>query len=323
MPGSSATPDPAPPATETSHAADAGKQRSHVLCGTDFTAGGSAAAEVAAEMAHRLGEPLDLIHAVNEPSRDALAEELRQSLALYARKQLYDERERLNATGAEVIERFRAGPPHEVVLEAAHAPGAQLLVLAAGRRMPPLRKMLGNVAERVAESAPIPTLVVRDAGPLLEWLRGGRTLRIFVAADLTPPSEAAIHWAIWLRGLGRCALTIAHIDNEPIEPLLIYRYGSASLMAMGDQVRRTEARCFRQFVRELVSDEPARIRVATGWGRSDAHLIDLAARERADLIVTGTHQRHGLRRIVHHSVSRGLLHYAPMNVACIPSPALH
>lgn len=321
MPGESVTSNPATVAPDAADHETRGSG-AHILCGTDFTTGGSATAEVAAEIAHGLSEPMELIHVVNETSRDTLPDELRESLALYARKQLYEERERLKVSGAQVIERFRAGEPHEVLLEAARAPGAQLIVLAAGRRTPPSQCILGSVAERVAESAPIPTLVVRDAAPFLEWLHGRRLLRVFVAADLSLPSEAAIRWAIWLRGLGRCALTIAHIEHESLDAPAIYPHGSPSLSAMGEQMRRTQARCFRQYIRELLHDEPARIRVASGWGRSDAHLIHLAAKERADLIVTGTHQRHGLRRMVQHSVSRGFLHYAPMSVACIPSPAL-
>ena len=293
-----------------------------VVCGTDFSDGGAAAADVAAEFARRLGEPLTLVHAVNEPSRGSLPEELRESLALFERKQLHDEKERVIATGVPVSEHIDAGAPHEVLIEAANEMRARLLVLSCCQRKAALCGLLGSVAERVAEGAPVPTLIVRSPQPLLDWLRGRRALRLFIAADLTPPSEAAILWALWLRTLGRCTLTIAHIESEQVEPGAFHHYGSPSLLSVYEQVRRTEARCFRQRVRKLLGDEPARIRVASGWGHSDANLIHLAREERADLIVTGTHQREGFDRLVHHSVSRGLLHYASVNVACVPSPGL-
>ena len=41
----------------------------------------------------------------------------------------------------------------------------------------------------------------------------------------------------------------------------------------------------------------------------------------ADLVVVGTHQWHGLSRLRHGSISRGILHHAPMSVACVPTPA--
>jgi nucleotide-binding universal stress UspA family protein len=53
----------------------------------------------------------------------------------------------------------------------------------------------------------------------------------------------------------------------------------------------------------------------------DAQLIGLATKAQADLIVVGTHQWHGLSRLQHGSVSRGILHHAPMSVACVPTPA--
>jgi len=45
-------------------------------------------------------------------------------------------------------------------------------------------------------------------------------------------------------------------------------------------------------------------------------LIEIAADEKADLIVVGTNQRRGLARLG--SVSRAVLHHAPLNIACIP-----
>jgi nucleotide-binding universal stress UspA family protein len=60
--------------------------------------------------------------------------------------------------------------------------------------------------------------------------------------------------------------------------------------------------------------------VAPNWGRADAALIEMSRQEQADLIVTGTHQHHGLERLASPSVSRGLLHHAPMSVACVPTP---
>lgn len=308
-------PDPALPSGNSSTGAPA-----RIVCGTDFSDGARAAVDVAAAMSRRLGVPLTLLHAVNEPSRDALPAELRETLALFERKHLHDETERLAASGLAAREDLRFGLPHEALLDAAREPGTPLLVVASGRQAPGGPPMLGDVAERVAETSPAPVLVLRAPERLSEWLAGRQPLRLFVAADLSPPSEAAIRWALWLNSLGRCSLIIAHIESEPTEAMALYRYASPPLQSVCEDVRRSEARCFRQFVRKLLRDEPARLHAAGGWGRSDAHLIHLAQQERADLIVTGTHQRHGVERLLHRSVSRGLLHYAPTNVACVPWP---
>jgi hypothetical protein len=83
-------------------------------------------------------------------------------------------------------------------------------------------------------------------------------------------------------------------------------------------IARKQDSVFRRHVRELLGTSHVRIRFEYGWGHSDAHLIELAVEERADLVVVGTHSRHGWRRFGHHSVSRGVLRYAPLNVACVP-----
>jgi hypothetical protein len=64
------------------------------------------------------------------------------------------------------------------------------------------RWTLGSVSEEISEAAPVPTLTVRSAKPFEAWARGERALRVFVAADFSPSSEAALHWVSKLREIG-------------------------------------------------------------------------------------------------------------------------
>ena len=52
--------------------------------------------------------------------------------------------------------------------------------------------MDSGVAERTAESAPVPTLVVRDAAPFEAWARGERALKVFVGVDFSASCAAAL-----------------------------------------------------------------------------------------------------------------------------------
>ena len=293
--------------------------RSHVVCGTDFSDAGRDAADVAAEVARHLSIPLALVHAVNEPARGSLPGELRESLALFQRRQLAEEVQRLTAGGVAAQEHLESGAPEDVILQTVQEPGTRLLVLSCGQRKAK-GEPLGSVVEHVVEHVSVPALIVRAASPLLSWLRGHRTLRVFVAAELTPSAEAAIHWASDLRALGPCELTIAHVEAEPAAAYETESACSSSLLASLATLRRSTARVFRDYVKRVLRGQPAKIRVVPGWGRSDAHLIHLAQEVRADLIVTGTSLRRGAGRLLHYSVSRGLLHYAPVNVACVPLP---
>ena len=276
------------------------------------------AVEAAAAFAKRLDEPLKLVHSVDDDSRQALPGEVRESLCLYERAQLHEERERLRAADVDVIEAFRAGKPDAVLIEAASAENARLLVVSSHGRKLPERWLIGSVAERAAEASPVPTLVVRSATPFTEWLSGKRTLRVFVGADFSPESEAALQWVAWLKQIGRCEVVVNYL--EPVVPATspMAMMASPVVVQMLAKTDKVLVRSFRKRVREALGSEGVRARVELGWGRSDAHLIGMARQERADLIVVGTHQRHGLGRLGHLSVSRGVLHYAPMSVACVP-----
>lgn len=292
-----------------------------IVCGTDFSKQAGEAVEVAGALAKRLDERLVLVHAVDEEPRTTLPNDVRESLCLYERAELHKELERLRAAKVRVTEAFRAGKPEAVLVETATAEHARLLVLSSHGRKPPGRWMLGSVAERTAEASAVPTLIVRGAWPLTQWTLGKRNLRVFVAADFSIPSAAALRWVHWLRKVAPCDVVIAYI--EPALPTLdsLNMYPSPALTEMLVKGERVQARSFRQRVRALLGATGVRICIEKGWGRSDAHLIQMAREERADLVVIGTHQWHGLRRLSQFSVSRGVLHYAPMSVACVPVPA--
>lgn len=289
-----------------------------IVCGTDFSKPAGFAAETAAAFACRLREPLVLVHAVDEASRAQLPAEIRESLATFSQQCLSEEGERLHSGGIEVREVFREGAPDAVLMDFASEAKTRLVVISSLGRGAPAGWILGSVAERVAQTSPAPTLIVRAAEPFTAWLRGKRSLRVFVGADFSIPSDAALRWVGWLRQLGPCEVAVAYLDQDLAQPAAD---GDLSPLAR-DMVAKTEAvqeRCFRQRVRDLLGPRRTHVRIEKGWGRSDAHLLQLASEERADLIVVGTHQHPGAGRFGSPSTSRGVLHYAPMSVACVPA----
>ena len=294
-----------------------------IVCGTSFTDSSAQAVEVAAAIAKSTHEPLVLVHALNEGPQEALPGELRESLALYARARYHDERERVRASGVEMIEGFSVGAPAAVLLNQAVVHQARLIVMAASGERPVSRSPRGTVAEQVAEAAGTPSLTVRKAEPFLRWIKGERRLRILVGADLSAPSDTALRWINEFRSIAPCELVVVHLDRN----LTAYLGRDLSAATLMDEfvlgIARKQDSVFRRHVRELLGTSHVRIRFESGWGHSDAHLIELAAEERADLIVVGTHSRRGWHRFGHHSVSRGVLRYAPLSVACVPEQSSH
>jgi nucleotide-binding universal stress UspA family protein len=290
-----------------------------IVCGTDFSTSAMQAVEAAAALTSQLHEPLILLHAFDEPSRVLLPKELRESLRSFEQQQLRDEVQRLQAEGLNVHEAFCEGEPAEILAQFTTQPNTRLIVVSSGGHSAAARLILGSVAERVTHSSTVPTLVVRDPAPFVAWAQGKRKLRVFAAADFSAGSDAALAWVRWLRQIGRCEITVAYIEPSLVGDSAFAVESSPGAAPLLARMERTEEACFRRRVRKLLSTNRVRVCFEKDWGRSDAHLIQMARKEQADLIVVGMNERHGLSRIAHHSVSRAILHYAPTNVACIPS----
>jgi len=162
-----------------------------IVCATDFSATAGEAADVAAEMARRLNVKLFLFHveefrglAVTDPS-------LFELVVSKNRAALDREANRLRKTGTIVAENLLSGPVFEELVNAAIEVNARLIVLGAVGHGVARRLLVGSVAERVAETSPIPTLVVRPGGKLIPWIRGQQPLKVLVGYDFSPAEALA------------------------------------------------------------------------------------------------------------------------------------
>src|SRR5437868_601197 len=130
-----------------------------IVCGTDFSPHALQAANVAAAMARRTKAPLLLIHGVDE--RGEIPAKYWPSLRESLRPQLISEAVRLRSLGANVEELLAGGIPDEGVTASAELADARFIILAASGQGTLGRWMLGSVSEHIAESAWVPTLVLR------------------------------------------------------------------------------------------------------------------------------------------------------------------
>ena len=288
---------------------------SGIVCGTDFSGTSQKAVEVAAMIARRAGEKLTLVHAMQGDERTSLPGDLVDSLALYAHAELLAEQARVREMGVEQTEAFRVGSPADVLLHEARVRKARLLTLAATPKNRLRNLLRGSIAEQVAEKCEVPTLLIRDAESLLRWERNGRRLRVVVNADWLSASKGTLRWLKWLRTIGPCELILIYLEPQLMNYLAVDLIPSVLEEELLDEMALSHARRFRREVRNILGNEGVRIRFEKGWGLSDAHLIEVAKEERADLVVVGRLMGGGLKR---HPLTHGVLHYAPMNVVCVP-----
>jgi nucleotide-binding universal stress UspA family protein len=294
-----------------------------IVCGIDFSERATQAARAAGAIARRFDEPLVLVHVLDELGAELAAKGVNDALFDPQRAKLRSQADELRTdTGADVEPILLLGSAPQRLVEAARATHARLLVVSVLGAETPHRRLLGSVAERVAQSSPVPVLVVRDGPSLRAWARGDEPLRIMVGVELSPTSKAALRWAAELRSRARCELTIAQIAWPPREHRRLGIPPPMPLDHLVPEVRETLERDLRSWAGALPGEGETSFVVSHGWGRVDIHLADLAAEAKADLVVVGTHRRAGLARMWLGSVSRGVLHHALTNVVCVPRDAM-
>jgi nucleotide-binding universal stress UspA family protein len=273
-----------------------------ILCGTDFSATASEAADVAAGLARRLETGLVLVHIDEFYGMAEVDPSLFEGAIAGRRDALEREAERLRSSGANVETRLLSGSIFEQLVTAARETDAHTLVVGAVGHGLSHRLLLGSVAERTAEMSPIPTLIVRPNSAFLPWLGRERPLKVLVGSDFSAASDAALAWVKNLQSLGASEINVLHIGGSPVE----------SQLALESQLSE-------QVVHSGLAGAVT-VAVESSWGSAEGALFQAAQKRQSDLVVVGTHQRHGLSRMRFGSVSRAILRHATVSVTVVPPP---
>jgi nucleotide-binding universal stress UspA family protein len=290
-----------------------------IVCGTDLQAGGAAAISAAAALAAlREEHELIVVHIVAEEDAGSADDAARSLVGSDARVQL-------EAQVAKATQGFKLsirtdiliGPVVAGLISVADTEGAQVIVVAARSQPSPAvgASRLGSTAERVISAAAVPVLVIRDAAPFVAWAKGERPLRALVAVDDSATADAAVALVKTMRGQRAIDVVLgtAYYADEAARH---FGLSVASAVEAHPEVERL-----------LVRDLMRRFGVSSGQGdvvahpiralgRIGDHILELADREHADVIVAGTHQKTGLGRLG--SVSAVIAHSAKQSVLCVP-----
>jgi nucleotide-binding universal stress UspA family protein len=289
-----------------------------IVFGTDFSERAIVAASAAAALARRTGEVLHLAHVVEYGSAGGMTPMI-EALHREAKARLEQQAAELRRRDIQVTAHLLDGAPDEVLVELASQVHASLIVLSHhGQRSP--RWRIGSVAERVAQAARCPVLVLRSPQPLEAWAQGERSLRLLLGLNFSMPSDAAVAWVRRMRALGPCEVIAAHhywgADAHS-------RYGLP--ISPEAEVTPEAEQALRRDLTARLGDMPGSgavwVHLEPGLGRPSEALIHLARKEAVDLVVVGTHQRGGASRWWHGSVSQQVLHDAATSVLCVPASA--
>lgn len=258
----------------------------------------------AAALARRLG--FSLLAAVLPPGRRPPRPEVLQGLEELTAS--------LQAEGLEVRRKSLEGDAEKCLLACVREADARLVVFADDPQSSRIEQLTGAVIRTL----PTPLILVREPECLTQWALGNHVLKVMVAMDFNPASEAAFGWLRGLRAHGPCDAVAAHVSWLPGQRKRLGMTGPADPAAEESEIRRVTLRDMQEFVGE---SDGMRYLVRLSLGRTADAIAFMAADEQVDLVVVGTHQRSGVTRLWHGSVAGGVLTEARTNVACIPANA--
>jgi nucleotide-binding universal stress UspA family protein len=147
-----------------------------ILVATDFSADADAALVWASRHAARIGAPLHVLHVVHDPAEasgfyrkgrrdgsETMAEAAEKMMASHIAKarEAHPELAALQSAKPELVSGLASGR----IVEVAKRDGAQLIVVGSRGRTGLSHLLIGSVAERVAQLAPMPVVIVKpEAG---------------------------------------------------------------------------------------------------------------------------------------------------------------
>jgi nucleotide-binding universal stress UspA family protein len=285
-----------------------------VVYAFDFSEAATECAPAAAAIAARLKEPL-LVAFVVDPKFSTLAPELEAKLRTSTRARLESLASQLRSsqTGVEVSAVQLQGDTVEG-LNAFAQEHAHLLILAsAGHRGASPR--VDSVSEKVAQRASVPVLVMREPGPWMDWAAGRRSLRAVLGLSRDTTCDGAIELASRIRSAAPCDVIATEVYFAP-EMATHYGLGSPPRWLKRDpDLEKLMERDLSKRTAALRGSGEIRNHLDLGVDRPADNLLDLAERERADVVITGRHSP--LRP---DSVSATLLHESRMSILVVPNP---
>lgn len=287
-----------------------------IVCGTDFSARAYEAVSAAAAIAGRARDALYLVTVIDPGAVRELGPNSREKFEEGMKNRLLAEAERVKVLAPRCEAELLFGEPHQRLKAYAEEKAAALLVVASAGHSDHSVLRLGGTSEKTASGASCPVLVVRDSLAFGAWASGARALRVVVGADDSAATDSAVRWVSALRAIGPVDLTIGRVYYGDEAHL---RYGIKRSLSYLDKNPELEALIERDLRRRfppLPGGGETFYRAHLGLGRLADHLLELAAAERADLVVVGTHGKKGLVRLG--SVSSGTLHHGKMAVALVP-----
>jgi nucleotide-binding universal stress UspA family protein len=297
-------------------------QIGHILCPTDFSVFSSRAFRHALGFAHQFRARVKVVHVLPHPANTGGSEFL--SLRLSPSP---EQRERAEAdmrefvelalgSGVDVTTEIRDGQPWREILAAARELPADLVALGTHGRSGFERFLLGSVTEKLLALLPCPTLTVCHE-ERRTWEKPSLVKRLLCATDFSPAAVGAVAMALTLAEKTRAEVTLVQvIDGLPERGEHIH-YAVPEIAPLRKVLEEEAAPRLRAAAPDFL---PNGLKVAKRMvtGRAHEKILEIAAEERADLIVLGARGHGLLGRLLFGSTSGCVVREATCPVVTVP-----
>jgi nucleotide-binding universal stress UspA family protein len=141
--------------------------------------------------------------------------------------------------------------------------------------------------------------------------------RILVPTDFSPSSREAVSTAIAFARAFQASIELVHVYVEPTYVLpppmevATFSFDTGKVLAEVDRSLNAE--------QERVRTAGVKCEGTTLSGRPHVEIVEYAVKQRADLIVMGTHGRGGLSHAILGSVAERVVHRAVCPVLVVPA----
>jgi nucleotide-binding universal stress UspA family protein len=285
-----------------------------ILVPVDFSPPSLKALEYACPLAQKFGAAVHLLHvndlAVREPLL-APTFHLAEDFGGIQRRRLQSIATGRSVPIASAQCHVRSGEVDEQIRREARLVDADLIVIATHGYSGIKHLMLGSSAQKLVRRAPSPVLVVRERER--EFVTAGkgaglRLRRILVATDFSGYAREALQYAIAFAREFGAQLTIANMVY-PQYYAANPEYTACDIGELCEEARAAAKRDMAELVRTTAfCGVPFKTRIEVG--HPVTNIIKLAAKSRADLIVTSTHGRTGWKRALMGSVAEEVVRNA-------------
>jgi nucleotide-binding universal stress UspA family protein len=290
---------------------------SAILVPVDFSTHSRAAAERACQLAMVSEAEIRLLHAMYllpVTIEYSVSETVWADLRASESSELAKMEDEFEDRGVSVSTRFEERDPADAIRAAAREPDVEMIVMGSHGRRGLDRLLLGSVAERTVQGAPVPVLIVRES----EADAAKKIESILFATDFSEDAEQAERLvAKWAKRLG-AEVEIFHAIRETAVLFAPYAVSGSSDWE-GELKESALLRIESVRSRFEEAGVPAKSKVV--YGLASEEIIKRAEMTGTDLVAMGARGYSALQRFLLGSVAQRVLRHAPCSVLVAGSTA--